>query len=74
MEFDNLSELLEVDYSKRIKVFFNDRNSSKFKFTRHPEENKDVVSFLTFIGGNSKEALKEIASSLDPTFRTSFVP
>ncbi len=65
MPFDDLSELLEIDYSERIKVFFNDRNLVKFNFARHPEENKDVLSFLTFIGGNSKEELKAIASFLD---------
>lgn len=65
MKFDDLSELLEIDYGDRIKVFFNESRDNGFKFTQHPQEDNHVLPFLTFVGGNNREELKQIASSLD---------
>ena len=63
--FDDLSNLLKVDYSDQVKVFFNEHNDPAHKFTRHPNEDDSVVSFLTFVGGETKLELKAIALSLD---------
>lgn len=59
--FDNLADLMHVNYCDRIVVFFDLKN--KLKIQQHPEDKKAIrVPFLAYIGGETKEELKAIAS------------
>ena len=63
--YDNLSDLLHVNYCQKVMVIFDYPSHPSIKFVQHPKESKFVIPFLTFIGGNTKDELKEIRKSLD---------
>ncbi|MDJ0511574.1 MAG: ASCH domain-containing protein [Crocosphaera sp.] len=59
--FDDLSHLLRVQYCEKIVVYFDHPSQSKIKMAQdYYDLQEGRVKFLTYIGGHSKDELKQI--------------
>ncbi len=59
--FDDLSHLLRVPYCEKIVVYFDHPSQSKIKMAQdYYDQREGRVKFLTYIGGHSRDELKQI--------------
>ncbi|MDJ0598141.1 MAG: ASCH domain-containing protein [Crocosphaera sp.] len=59
--FDDLSHLLRVQYCDRVVVFFDYPAQNKIKMAQDGHDKREKrVKFITYIGGHSKDELKQI--------------
>ena len=59
--FDDLSHLLRVPYCDRLVVYFDHPAQEKIKMAQDGQDRREQrVKFLTYIGGHSRDELKQI--------------